>query len=495
MTYWRIRMGLGYRLSTILIVVALGLTLANGPAPAQDAPAPSGPTTVPLRPPPSPRERLLSPVPQQFDWMRRISPANPLLESLVDPQRVKSRLSFSLTLSGEYSDNYEGSVDVTGDEESQNNIRAALTLGTLYHRERLVAERTHSFVSLANTISADYDDAEGNAEIGFTNLSLNTGYNWSRISFALSDSLVLDDDQFRFTQGLESERRRFLSNSLSPQVRYAFSRRSSTTLGYTNEVVVDLEDSELDAVTHSLTLGFQYRFSRAVDSNVSYSAVYLDRRLEGEDELSHNIAASLGWGLSTRTSLLFSLNLLLEDDSETIQLSTGVRQQLSSHWSFFISVGPSYVSRTTEGDGSESQDREQDFFVNWEASLSGQIASQTSLALTTSQGIDNTSGDVADRGLVLRTAAGAALNHAFTPNLRSTVSINYGRNDLLENRTPDDVSESNEEQFVIAGLSAVYVFTSTLSLSLSYEYEQRFSDTDEDDFLENRVTLALSTSF
>ena len=149
MTYWRIRMGLGYRLLTILLVVGLGVTLANGPALAQDAPAPSGPTTVPLRPPPSPRERLLSPVPQQFDWMRRISPDNPLLESLADLQRVKSRLSFSLTLSGAYSDNFGHSDDGSEDADSGENVRTALTFGTVYHRERALEAGTQSFMSLA----------------------------------------------------------------------------------------------------------------------------------------------------------------------------------------------------------------------------------------------------------------------------------------------------------------------------------------------------------
>jgi adhesin HecA-like repeat protein len=505
MTLWRIGIWFDGRLLTILVIMALGLVPADGRGVAQEVPEPSSPTTVPLRPPPSPQERILSPVPQQFDWMRRVPPANPLLESLVAPQPVESRLLFSLTLSGEYSDNFRDTGDGGGESASKDNVRTALTFGTLYHREHVREERTQSFLSLANTISAHYDTSDGNTDIGFTNLTLNSGYTWPRLSFAVSDNLVLDDDRFRYTQGLESNRRRFLSNRLSPQMRYAFSRLSSMTLGYTNDIEVDLEVDKVDSVTHRITPGFQYRFSRVVDSSISYTLSHVDRRLEGENELSHNVVTNLGWALSTHTSFLFTLDILLidrdqnrslaatADRSSTVQLSAGVNQQLSPSWSLFVSAGPIYVSRTIQVSGIE--DENQDIFVHWEARLSGQIASQTSLAFTSSQHVDNTSGTIADRGLVLRTAVGSSLSHTFTPNLHSALSIDYGRNDPLENIASDDPSQSRKDQFVIARLSGTYVFTPTLSLLLRYQYEQRFSKDDTADFRENRVTLALSASF
>ena len=482
-----------HRLLTVLFVIAVGLVFVDDRGNAQDIPPPSRPTTVPLRPPPSPQERLLSPVPQQFDWMRRESPSNPLLESIIGPQGTETRLSFALTLSGEYSDNFRAGGNRLEGEESEDNIRTALTLGTLYRRERMQEERTQSFVSLANTVSANYDTSNENAEIGFTNFSLNTGYAWPRVAFAVSDNLILDDDQFRFTQGLESGRRRFLTNNFSPQMNYSLSRLSSITAGYTNRVVVDLEDNRIDSISHSISPGLLYRFSRRITGSVSYRLRYIDQYSGENDGLSHNIDTSLGWVFSASTDFLFGLGVLLREDSTSVRLSVGVNRQLSPNWTLFVSAGPSYVSRTTQDAGIE--DETQDIVANWNVSLSGKIAAQTSLALTTAQSIDDTSGDLSDQGLVLRSTAALSLSHTLFDNLHSALSINYGRNDPLEDSASNTTSQSQDDQFVIASLSGTYGFTPTLLLSLRYQYERRFSDNEADDFQRNRILLALSATF
>ena len=325
------------------------------------------------------------------------------------------------------------------------------------------------------------------------NLSVNTGYVWSRLSFVISEYLLLDDDRFRFTQGLESERRTFLKNTLIPQVRYTLSRRSSITLGYTNDMVVDFEEKQILAISHRIAPGFQYRFSRVVSGDIGYSLNYVDRQREGEDTLFHTVEASLGWVLSTRARLLFNSHMLLEKELRTAQLSAGVHWTLSPEWSLFASAGSLYIPRTTQGNGNE--DEGQDFFATWRGSLSGDIARQTILTFTISRSIDNTSGDVADRGLVLRSAAEVSLRYIFTLNLNSTVSIEYGRNESLEEMSSDNTSESSENDFITAGLRGSYAFTSTILLLLNYEYDRQFSSDDEGNFQAHQVMLALSAKF
>jgi hypothetical protein len=281
-------------------------------------------------------------------------------------------------------------------------------------------------------------------------------------------------------------------------MRYTLSPLSALTLGYENTVVFDIEESEFDSLTNSITPGFEYRFSPVVEGSVRYTFRAVDQRLEDEDELSHNIAANLGWVLSTRTNLLFRLDTLLIDQrpntiEASIQMNAGFNKQLSTRWHLFMAAGPSYVSTSNLINGVE--DREQFILANWEVSLDGQIASQTSIELRTSQFVENTSGEISDQGLVLRTQANLDLDHTFTPALRSMLFIDFGRNGLLGDTSLDDASESREDLFVIAGVTGLYSFSRTLSLALTYQYEQRFSNNDEFDFQENRVTLALSSSF
>lgn len=434
--------------------------------------------------------------------MRRESLSNPLLEPLTDVRRTQTQLSFLLTLLEEYSDNFERTDDSSDVEDSGNNLRSELSFGTIYRRER-----TRSFLSLANTIRATYDTIDQDFTFGFINLTLDTGYTWPRLSFALNDNLVIDDDRFLFTQGLESDRGRFLTNNFSPQMRYTLSPLSALTLRYQNTVVVNLEDNDFDSVTNSVTPGFEYRFSRAVQGSISYTFrsvdqgsedVSADQGFEEEDELSHEVMATLGWLLSTRTNLLFRLQTLYidqrpEEIDATIQVNAGFNQQLSPRWRLFVSAGPSYVSTSNRIGGVKNEDKR--ILGNWEISLDGQIASQTSIELRSSQYVENTSGELADQGLVLRTLVNLELNHTFTPALQSLFFIEFGRNDLLEESALEDPTQSREDLFIRTGLTGTYVFTRTLSLALTYQYEQRFSDNDEFDFQENRVTLALSSSF
>ena len=494
MTPWRIDIGFGSRLLMVFVVIALALATTHRRCLAQEAPAPSRPITVPLRPPSSPSDSILSPIPQQFEWMQRVVPSNPLLESLAGFQDVENRLSFSLTLSGEYNDNFRGGEDAFADEGSDDNIRTALTLGTLYYRERKREARTQSFLSLANTISGTYDTIDEDAQIGFTNLALNTGYTGPRFSLAVSDNLVLDDDRFGYTNGLADDRRRFFTNNFNPQMQYLLSRLSSMTFSYANRIVVDLEEDDIDSISHSIAPGFRYRFSRFMEGRISYTLRYIDSQARNNEGLSHNIDTNLDWIFSANTNFLFGLGVLIREESHSVRLSAGFSRQLSALWSLAVSVGPSYVSRTTQDNGTE--DESQDIYMNWNASLNGKIASQTSLTLTTSQFINDTSGEVVDQGLVLRSSAVLSLGHAFTPNLHSTLSISYGRNDPLGDSASNDPSVSSEDnQFIIASLGGTYALTSQLLLSLRYQYEQRFSDDEADDFQRNRVMLALSAAF
>src|SRR5919108_4544215 len=85
------------------------------------------PEVVPVAPapPPSLHEQILSPIPQQFDWMRREVRPNPLLEGLLELRERPGRLFMSVSLSEEYSDNF-----FLDQRNREDEYRTAVRIGT-----------------------------------------------------------------------------------------------------------------------------------------------------------------------------------------------------------------------------------------------------------------------------------------------------------------------------------------------------------------------------
>src|SRR5918911_773998 len=89
-------------LYTTLLSLALLLTMMGGLPSAQTPPLGTEPVLTPtvlgpLEIAPSPQEQLLAPVPQQFNWLEREVPSNPLLESLLT-LRAPSGLTVTTSL-------------------------------------------------------------------------------------------------------------------------------------------------------------------------------------------------------------------------------------------------------------------------------------------------------------------------------------------------------------------------------------------------------------
>src|SRR5262249_53928852 len=133
-------------LYTALLSLTLLLTVMYELPSAQTAPLGNEPTLTPAVSGPletvaSPQEQLLAPVPQQFNWLEREVPSNPLLESLLS-LREPSGLTVTTSLSEAASDNF---AHAPGDHRF--DFRTGVVLGTVYR-----LDDGQSFVSLANTI-------------------------------------------------------------------------------------------------------------------------------------------------------------------------------------------------------------------------------------------------------------------------------------------------------------------------------------------------------
>src|ERR1043166_2214949 len=89
----------------LLLTVMCGLPSAQTP-PLGNEPALTPAVAGPLETVPAPQEQLLAPVPQQFNWLEREVPSNPLLESLLS-LREPSGLTVTTSLTEDVSDNFD----------------------------------------------------------------------------------------------------------------------------------------------------------------------------------------------------------------------------------------------------------------------------------------------------------------------------------------------------------------------------------------------------
>jgi hypothetical protein len=488
-------------LYTALLSLALLLTVLGGLPSAQTPPLGPEPVLTPTVPgplevAPSPQEQLLAPVPQQFNWLEREVPSNPLLESLLS-LREPSGLTVTTSLTEDVSDNF---THAPGDH--QIDSRTGVILGTVYR-----LDDGQNFVSLANTIRAFYQARTARSQIGFANLVLRAGYQLPPLSVGLTDSFIRDDNTAQLqTQNaslaLLRTQQRFLRNSVSPQVRYDISPITAATLGYTNTVVVDENGTQGTSISHTVSPGIQHQFSPSLTGLIRYTFTTFNSSGSGISEShSHQIMTDLGYQLDTETSAILTAFGTVVDRSTTGGLSTtggpnshtygasiGVRRILFSTIRLFGSAGPTVFKR--QGEGAKLR-------ANWQISLDGPIplSPLLTLTLTTQQSVVDTVGEVNNVGLVLRQAATARLTYTPSAVWTATLFANYSRNELFENSGIVGGEQGRIDNLSSAGATASYALTNVISLTGTYLYQRRDSNRAGNNYDENRVTLTVTGRF
>ena len=496
-----------------LLCLALLFSTAGECGAPLEAPAPVEPVQVAPGPLAPPQERILTPIPQRFDWMRRDVRSNPFLEPLLRLQEVTPRLLMSISLVEEYSDNF-----FLRDLNREEEYRTSLILGTVYRMER-----GRGFMSLANSLSGSYDARAEESRVAYANLALNAGYELPRLSLSLSESFIRSDDvQDASSPAVRRERRLFTQNSISPQVRYALTPITALIGAYTNTLVWNEDEAENgapsganqlsaegDSVSHAVRLGLQHRFRPALDSNAGYTFTTIDRA-NAADVQSHAVSGDLTYVINPRTSTLVRAFGTLTDrqqgttnvsadetDSQILGVNFGIRRQLTTSLGAFFSIGPTVVSR---------EDRPTRVFANWEVALDGAvpITQRTSVSLSTQQGIRDTAGEIDDVGLVLSQSATLTLNHSVSRAFLASLFATISREQLLEDLATDVSTQDQDFTLWSTGLRLSYALSRVWSVSGSYRYQRRDADVPAvigDDtslggkYSENRVIFSLTAAF
>jgi hypothetical protein len=460
----------------LISVIAVGDALAQEiPPPAESAPPPLGPL-------PPPQEQILTPIPQKFDWVRRDARPNPFLASLLELQDVQSRLFMAVTLAEEYTDNF--SLD---DEEEGEEFRTRLGLSTTYR-----LERGRGFLSFANTISGNYEARSEDSDIGFANVSLNTGYTLPRLSLALNASFIREDDALQTSSAnIRSGRSTFTRSTVTPQIRYTLSRTTSTTLAYTNTVVWNEGEDESNSMSHTVTTGLQHRFSRRLSTNFTYAFTAEDTE-DATTSQTYRAGNDLGYALTRHTSLsLQTFGEVIRRSGDGIDVNTygvtgEVHHRLTTRVGLFVAAGATVTDRAGQSLRIDP---------NWQVSLDAGLSSHTKLSLATQGSVDNTGGDVDAVGLVLRQSASANVSHTVTRTLSLSLLVSYTHTEFLDDAGTQESDRGRKDDFWSAGTTASYVLTRFWSLSLNYLYQRRDSNRPEEDFDAHRVTLAVTGRF
>ena len=449
----------------------------------------------PLETVPTASERILAPVPQQFNWLEREAPSNLLLESLLT-LRGPYRFQVSASLYETVSDNFEHRPG-----SHKTAARTGVVLGTVYR-----LDKGQDFVSLANTVRAFYETPTDRGEIGFANLILNAGYQLLPLSFGLTESFIRDDNAAQdATISLLRPQQQFIRNTVSPQVRYDITPLTAATLVYTNTVVVDEEGNQDTTISHTVTPGLQHQFSPTLTGSANYtfttsngSGVSTTSNSSGISGRSfHRIQTNLGYSFDPITSGILSAFTLFEQDptpgqiSRSYGASIGVRRALFGTVSLVGSIGPAVYKR--EGDGQRVR-------ANWNLSLDGPIplfaTPLLTLTLTTNQAVTETIGEVNDVGVVLRQLVAARLR--YTPSVLFTAGllVEYTRNQFLDNGTTAGTTQGGTNNFWSTSLTASYALSRVISLTGAYRYQHQTStQLNNQDYTENRVTIAVTGIF
>ena len=412
--------------------------------------------------------------------MNREDPAPLLLESQIGPLETPYSLDFLVSLGQTFSDNFEQ------EEEPHAEYRTSLTLETVYRYER-----GPGFLSLANSLSGNYDARAEEVSFGFVNFTLNTGYRLPRVQLALSNHFVRSDDlEEPSAPGVRDTRGVFWRNTLSPQIRYTWSRRTSLGLGYTNTIVLNEEEEEGeeegDSITHAVTTDVEHQFSRSWAGRLSYAFTYTDE--ENVDPVgSHTASAGADYLFSRSLSFLFEAFGATfrggnddEDNADSLGATIGARYRLARDLGLIAAVG--VVGFNDANDGTR-------VFATWEAGLDGtwQITRTTGLTFTTTQGIENTGGEVDFVGLVLRQTVALQLDHNLSRRLQLSLLGDYTYTEVLASSEESD--EGRKDHFWSTGARALFNLTPRWSLAVDYFYRRLDSSQNEEDFEENRVMI------
>jgi len=492
-----------------------------GQPPAEAAPgeeAPAGevvpqPPVMPLPPvvPPSPSPyatfRYLN-VPPGFTFLSQYPQYSPYLEQnpLAPPQRIR----FNFFAGGRYEEDkdlttHQTSVDWSG-------------IGTAATTVNLQAPRY--FITLGNVVSYRHSFTAGTNGLDGVNLAAATGYSLTpRLSLGLSDTFAYSNNllQSTFPQqnlGLFVSSQYSTVNNLTLSGNYVLSPVSSfqlfvgngivnnknsgtqtpvfTGVGFVTPQTVNLQNSTTGRVGGAFNTTLVPRIPFSINYEYDYTSYSASPRLG-----SHLIGMGTAYNLDSVTSLVLngSANFRFQSPPGNSEYYSGtLRLQREVYTGIVCWVGGGGWMYDTAGQGVR---RTFSYLVGCTGSTgqSAQITKNLTLDVTFSSGVQDTSQDVVNFGLVSTNTASAALRWFPTREFLATLNVSGTHSKLLEttNATPN-ATRGNTADSISTRLYVTYAFTTWLSAYADLNAGWNFVDRGDNSAF-YRATAGLSTGF
>jgi hypothetical protein len=408
-------------------------------------------------------------------------PAAPLLPDVLPLPAARFELHPRLTLSGQFSDNFNRSAVAPVD-----NFRTRLAPGAdlLVRNARLTGR-------LGYTLAAVHDTAPDDIGLFHTVLGQIGWEPTPRLQLSLSHVFTQSDDPEQVDRlGLRRERRRFSRNVLSAgsswaianiatRQYYRLSTFSETERSTTAHTVGATASTSLYRI-HPVSLGYEY-----LSSETSGLAA------TGREIRGHQVTASIGrevgpritagvqgaWALRTQERP----DVAAATEFTRSSVSVFAAYRLPERSALSTSVGIARLDSSTAGDRTL-------------------LISTTSLAywfaravarLSFERGFSETFAESEDAGVVETTGLTASLSYPFTPAIRGRTALSYRMN-----RTTGVTGLAERDDDVLRASAALSVqLRRWLRSDLDYFYARTSSTDPLRDFAENRVTLTFLAAF
>lgn len=300
-------------------------------------------------------------------------------------------------------------------------------------------------------------------------------------AFIRSEDPVEDEERDIYIADKRGKSRYWL-NTVSGQVGYTYAKDSVFSVGYSNAILDNDEQSTGDYVKQTPNAHLSYSFSTRWYTSLSYSHTNGNFK-EGEDLDTNAASIRLGHNFSPTNAVYGDFSYSKThyrgptDDYYILAPTVGWNYSMNPKTTLAAAIGVSFAKRDMSSDEEN---------LTYSLNLEREIERGT-ISLAGQGGFDQLqfSGAPED-GLSKYWAVSASLNYQLLKALESTVYSGYREDKFIE-RVADQ-----KEQFFDAGINLTYSFLQWYSFSTDYSYGQLEADNPNDDYQVHRVYFRLS---
>jgi len=300
--------------------------------------------------------------------------------------------------------------------------------------------------------------------------------------YRTEDPLEID----RETQTVRRNRNLYERNDANLSLDYRLGSGDNLTLGYRHSVLENEDPTIDDAIQQgpSASLSHQLESGNSIGISFQYTKAGFNRddgTPPGEDFTGYTLSPRYSHRFDARTTASANYSLSARDfegASEsylTHNTGIGLTHSFSERASFSGSIGFFIQDRERSGNTTG---------LNFSASLNRSFE-QGSLAIGVSTGQTEEFLEARRRGFTQFRSANAQFSYRISKNISSSAGVAYRHN---------SDSLGIEDETYQGNASVTTSFLQWFTASLNYAYRKRASDSPDDEYVDNRVTLSISGS-